>query len=100
MTEGAKLSAHLGKLAHEADAALALGVELGGDALLAVVVVGEGLRDGARLVPQAVVQEEAVHERPQQRRAHQVPQAQFFQLSTRDKPGRVDERVSAMPRYR
>lgn len=79
---------HLGELAHKADAGFAIGLELLVDALLAVIVVREGLRDGARLVPQAVVQEEAVHERAQQRRAHQMPQPQLLQLRPRHKPAR------------
>ena len=87
--------AHLGQLALEADARLALSLNLGGDALLAVAVVQEGLRNGTRLLPQPVVQEEAVHVGAQQRRAHQVPDAQLRQLSPRHKPAQRTETFKA-----
>jgi len=79
--------ARLGQLPDDGDARLALGLQLGGHARRAVVVVRERRRQRGRLVPQAVVQEEAVHERAQQRRAHQVAQAHAVQLRARDKPG-------------
>lgn len=84
--EGQYQDRHLGQLSLEANSGLALGLQLLTDTLLAVAVVHEGLCNGARLVPEPVVQEEAVHVRSEQGRAHQVPNTQLIQLSLSHKP--------------
>ena len=67
---------HLGQLLDKGDAGFALCIQLVRHALGSVSGIFEGLREGTRTLPQALVQEVAVHVGSQQGGADQVPQSQ------------------------
>lgn len=67
----AQQSACLWQLAHDTDAALALLLHLGGDALCTVLLVCRWCSSGHRLGVQPGINEKAMHVRPQQRAAQQ-----------------------------